>query len=109
MSTLYFLRQPFTNDPKDTWRIASGRAFDLMPEADRMAVVSAADLAAAQQEIARLRAALVSAKHDLTYAIFNLTDGKKVEDLDPRVVESTCPTKSGLIGLRTIQEALAKP
>lgn len=58
MSTLYFLRQPFTNDPKDTWRIASGRAFDLMPEADRMAVVSAADLAAAQQEIARLRGAL---------------------------------------------------
>ena len=58
MNALYFLRQPFTNDPKDTWRIASGRAFDFMPEADRMAVVPAADLAAAQQEIARLRAAL---------------------------------------------------
>ena len=61
MSTLYFLRQPFTNDPKDTWRIASGRAFDLMPEADRMAVVPAASLADAQAEIARLRAALENA------------------------------------------------
>ena len=58
MSTLYFLRQPFTNDPKDTWRIASGRAFDFMPEADRMAVVPAASLADAQAEIARLRGAL---------------------------------------------------
>ena len=58
MSTLHFLRQPFANDPKDTWRVASGRAFDLMPEADRMAVVSAASLADAQAEIARLRGAL---------------------------------------------------
>lgn len=58
MSTLYFLRQPFVNDPKDTWRVASGRAFDLMPEADRMAVVPAASLADAQTEIARLRGAL---------------------------------------------------
>lgn len=72
------------------------------------APVLAADLAASQAEVARLREALVSAEHDLTYAIYNLTDGKKVEDLSPRIVDSTCPTQSGLIGLRTIQDALSK-
>ena len=77
MSTLYFLRQPFVNDPKDTWRVASGRAFDLMPEADRMAVVPAASLADAQAEIARLRGALEKSEKrridldDTIHAIFN--------------------------------------
>lgn len=58
MSALYFIRQAFPSDPKDTWRLASGKAFDLTPASDAMAVVPDAKLAASQAEVARLRGAL---------------------------------------------------
>jgi hypothetical protein len=49
---------------------------------------------------------LSGALYDLEYAAFNLCETRKEEELDERIVESTCPEASLLLAIRKIKSAI---
>lgn len=55
-------------------------------------------------EVEEQRTIMSRAANDIAYAIFNLSD-KKLDDLKPGIIESTCPTDTALIAERELRNA----
>jgi len=92
----------------EEWQIRTGRTGTLKDGSISFMETEWAAWQAARSTIdAELVRVLNDCIHSLEYAAYNI-DGSKLQDLDPRVVESTGVSESCLISARNAKAALAK-